>query len=589
MHPSLFFMVASPVGVGLAFLFGNVDGPRGSAGPEVPVTEASLWTAVEESDEETAGWLLRQGVAVDVVDADGGTPLMRALDARDPGMADFLLEEGADPAAVDGQGGSVLFHALREGEVSIVKKVLDLGVTAEGETPDGGSLFAYAVAQGRTASARLLLDAGASPQARCAEGRPVSFHAARRAEWLLRALLVQGVDVDARDEAGETLLHAAVRGGVADALPLLWSYGADVNLGNEAGVSPVVMALEQQDHGVLEELLALGADAEGRDKDGRNGLQIALDRRDFSSARLLLDHGARMDGMLHGAVVEGDQELLAFLLEHGADPNKDGEDNPLVAAVCADAPEMALALLEAGATVPEGKAWGGQSLFHLALARQQKEVVRVLLTKGAKVNEPFAEPVQDEFLDRVETEGKIKWYLKKDRRVTPLMMTIDQGDLELVRLMLDYGASKNITTRRYRFWPINFASQRADVPMMQLLLGCDPDNEERWVKLDLSEQRAWVYNMDDEVLFETRVSTGKKGYRTPTGSFVITNKYRHWTSTIYGASMPYFQRLSCGSFGFHQGYVPSYPASHGCLRVPSGNARKLFGLTQVGDRVEIVE
>ena len=93
----------------------------------------------------------------------------------------------------------------------------------------------------------------------------------------------------------------------------------------------------------------------------------------------------------------------------------------------------------------------------------------------------------------------------------------------------------------------------------------------------------------DAELFSTRVSTGKKGYGTPTGKYVITNKYRDWTSTLYHASMPYFQRLSCGDFGMHQGYVPGYPASHGCIRVPYGNASKLFGLTDLGDRVEIVD
>ena len=51
--------------------------------------------------------------------------------------------------------------------------------------------------------------------------------------------------------------------------------------------------------------------------------------------------------------------------------------------------------------------------------------------------------------------------------------------------------------------------------------------------------------------------------------------------------MPYFQRLSCGDFGLHQGYVPKYPASHGCIRVPAGKASELFSLTRRGDRVRI--
>jgi lipoprotein-anchoring transpeptidase ErfK/SrfK len=105
--------------------------------------------------------------------------------------------------------------------------------------------------------------------------------------------------------------------------------------------------------------------------------------------------------------------------------------------------------------------------------------------------------------------------------------------------------------------------------------------------VDLSDQRAVVFDSSGLELFKTAISTGRKGFATPTGTYAITNKYRTWTSTLYDASMPCFQRLSCGDFGFHQGHVPGYPASHGCIRVPAGNAQKFYALTELGDRVEI--
>jgi len=63
------------------------------------------------------------------------------------------------------------------------------------------------------------------------------------------------------------------------------------------------------------------------------------------------------------------------------------------------------------------------------------------------------------------------------------------------------------------------------------------------------------------------VSTGRQGFRTPTGSYVVTDKHRKWRSTLYPAEMPYFMRLSCGDIGFHQGNLPGYPASHRCIRM----------------------
>lgn len=105
--------------------------------------------------------------------------------------------------------------------------------------------------------------------------------------------------------------------------------------------------------------------------------------------------------------------------------------------------------------------------------------------------------------------------------------------------------------------------------------------------LSLGEQRARVYDAEGNEIFSTKVSSGKGGYATRQGVFAITDKHRHHTSNIYHASMPYFQRLSCSDFGFHYGYVPGYPASHGCIRVPMDSAKKLFAMTEVGDKVTI--
>jgi lipoprotein-anchoring transpeptidase ErfK/SrfK len=84
------------------------------------------------------------------------------------------------------------------------------------------------------------------------------------------------------------------------------------------------------------------------------------------------------------------------------------------------------------------------------------------------------------------------------------------------------------------------------------------------------------------------VSTGRKGFPTPRGEYVITDKRRHWESTIYdGAEMPYFMRLSGSDIGLHEGVVPRGPASHGCIRLPSASARMLYARMRLGDPVTI--
>ena len=57
-------------------------------------------------------------------------------------------------------------------------------------------------------------------------------------------------------------------------------------------------------------------------------------------------------------------------------------------------------------------------------------------------------------------------------------------------------------------------------------------------------------------------------------------------STFVGASMPYFLRI-VGGVGLHAGYLPGYPASHGCIRMPESKAKRFFEAAKVGTPVTI--
>jgi hypothetical protein len=108
----------------------------------------------------------------------------------------------------------------------------------------------------------------------------------------------------------------------------------------------------------------------------------------------------------------------------------------------------------------------------------------------------------------------------------------------------------------WRFWPGITNSYGCCSIMARVLKSFRSGRvrSELWIRVDLSEQRAYVFKGEEEIL-NTGVSTGKSGYHTRTGKFVITNKDRDWKSTIYESSVPYFQRLSASDFGFHVGHV----------------------------------
>src|SRR5882762_8857047 len=133
------------------------------------------------------------------------------------------------------------------------------------------------------------------------------------------------------------------------------------------------------------------------------------------------------------------------------------------------------------------------------------------------------------------------------------------------------------------------------------------------VEIDLEEQTAYLLENGRPVL-ASPISSGRYGHLTRTGSFKILEKERTHYSSMYGkivdargntivadadadmrvppggkfipAPMHYFMRFN-GADGMHAGYLPGYPASHGCVRMPEQYAIAFFNAVQVGTPVTV--
>ncbi|MCB1086548.1 MAG: L,D-transpeptidase family protein [Verrucomicrobiae bacterium] len=152
-----------------------------------------------------------------------------------------------------------------------------------------------------------------------------------------------------------------------------------------------------------------------------------------------------------------------------------------------------------------------------------------------------------------------------------------------------------------------------------LLSSLNQDNSR--IEIDLGEQRARVFRTGgrggDKLVIESQISTGKQGHNTPDGSFKLlekstdkkSNLYGKWVDSRTGAllvndgdsrippnspdaefigtPMPYWMRITPGGVGMHIGYVPNYPASHGCIRVPKVIQPLIYEKVKVGTPVTI--
>ena len=109
------------------------------------------------------------------------------------------------------------------------------------------------------------------------------------------------------------------------------------------------------------------------------------------------------------------------------------------------------------------------------------------------------------------------------------------------------------------------------------------------IRISLADQRLYVYRGETVVAVST-VSTGKEGNETPVGLFTILQKKAMHKSNLYDdAPMPFMQRLTWDGVAIHAGRNPGVPASHGCIRVPTAFAKKLFAATEMGATVEVTD
>jgi len=107
------------------------------------------------------------------------------------------------------------------------------------------------------------------------------------------------------------------------------------------------------------------------------------------------------------------------------------------------------------------------------------------------------------------------------------------------------------------------------------------DGPER-VVISLSDQLAYFYRGDTLIAAST-ISSGKDEKPTPTGIFSVLDKRPFYRSKKYdNAPMPWMQRIDQYGIALHGGYNPGYPASHGCIRLPTAFAKKLYSVTEIG-------
>jgi lipoprotein-anchoring transpeptidase ErfK/SrfK len=152
------------------------------------------------------------------------------------------------------------------------------------------------------------------------------------------------------------------------------------------------------------------------------------------------------------------------------------------------------------------------------------------------------------------------------------------------------------------------------IALAALMVGNAGMAAETRVIINLSDQTASLVQ-GGRITLVSPIASGKPGWQTPKGNFTIFNKDIDHLSRSFGlvvdasgrvvnpsatpsthvptgdhyepAPMPYFMEFS-SAVGMHAGYLPGYPASHGCVRMPRDLAVLFFQRVRIGTPVSVV-
>ena len=369
--------------------------------------ESFLWDAISSNDIGKAKILIALGADINQKNRYGNPIIHHAVSGGNPELVELLISKGAVVNA-KGQFDRVALHyANKKG---MAKILLSHGATVDAPTNYGETPLHWAASGvngfGKQVDlvefADVLISHGADVNKKTGEGRsyktPLNYAAESNNLPVAKLLIARGADVEGGGSS--PLSSAGVNGDFVEIAQLLVENGAKVNAPSPTGWYPLMTAAGRGNIKVMNYFLAQGADPNAADRAGLTALYSAAGSDyGLSTAAALLSHGAKPNAKnmhggtaLHQAASQGAIKVIELLLANKADVNAGNNEGytPLHGAISYGKNDtrktVVEILLKGGANVNAKTTRDGETPFHKAIARGDVEIVKLLLNYGADVN-----------------------------------------------------------------------------------------------------------------------------------------------------------------------------------------------------------
>ncbi|VUC24921.1 unnamed protein product [Clonostachys rosea] len=335
------------------------------------------------------------------------------------------------------------------------------------------SRLVLAASEGHTEIVKQLLDEGTSVHERDPELGTAIVAATLSAHTnTMRLLCEAGASLDDTYYPDkQTLLHLAIKFGDLELVRLLIKLGVPVLKRSLSGENALTNAIVEENEEMVALLLENGADAEISNEEPFPPLILAIYSGNFRIIELLLRHGWEVDiTVLNAAVLDGNLDVVTYFIDSGVDL-EDTEDGmtPLHHAVKGGYLEMTDLLLEKGANIEAVDSEQLRTPFYLAIEHGNPRVAERLLDPDEfTALSMAARHGYSQTLELlIELGADIE--LLDARGESPLITAANYGHLETAEILLKKGA--HVNWEDYDGWtPLAIAARRGYSELVRLLL-----------------------------------------------------------------------------------------------------------------------
>jgi ankyrin repeat protein len=446
-------------------------------------TEPKLADAIMQGDKEAVKTLLGDRSRVNVPQSDGTTALDWAVRQNDLATADALIKAGADVKAVNRYGVTAINIAALNGNAAMIAKLLDAGADVNAANQGGETVLMTASRTGNVEAVKLLIDRGANVNAKDPEHAqmPLMWAVIEHHLDIAKLLIVRGADINAHTNVsiipGE---FGLARPGGGPGTQLQRAHPSPAG-----GMTPLLFAIREGELDAVKLLLDSGADIHASSGNKTSPMVIALMNGQVGIATYLLDRGADANAVddYGRAALFAAVDLRNFYHSRFPDIPYDGLDPmPLIKALLkkgADPNARAETIPFNGLYVFDGS-WinfDGQTSFVRAALAGDVELMRVLLEYHANPNIATVEGTT-----ALMAASGMNWVSNQ---------TYNHGEaayLEAIKLCLQQGADVN-AANSLGFTSLHAAAAKGWESAIQLLV----DNGARMDAKDIAGRTPLVF------------------------------------------------------------------------------------------------